>query len=141
VNSDGHNCVPNKDRADFPPVLESDHTIAAVQGLSAQCRACVYLGHGLVGGSRRQPASISFSSAEARATAGQKRPAIRDGPKFRELPCRTAIATYDVSSGRGVFATHTQPPRELGSQLLLCLQPDFGWTAQFGAQYTTCEGS
>ena len=101
----------------------------------------VYLGHGLVGGSRRQPASISFSSAEARARAGQKRPAIRDGPKFRELPCRTAIATYDVSSGRGVFATHTQPPRELGSQLLLCLQPDFGWTAQFGAQYTTCEGS
>ena len=28
----GHNCVPNKDGADFPPVLESDHTIAVVQG-------------------------------------------------------------------------------------------------------------
>src|SRR5258706_15697 len=27
-------------RADFPPVLESDHTIAVVQGLSAQHRAC-----------------------------------------------------------------------------------------------------
>src|SRR6266481_4496964 len=32
ANGDGHNCVPNKDRADFPPVLESDHTIAVVQG-------------------------------------------------------------------------------------------------------------
>ena len=41
-----------------------------------------YLGHALVGGSRRQPASISFSSAEARARAGQKRPAIRDGPSL-----------------------------------------------------------
>src|SRR5260370_32761302 len=40
ADGDGHNCVPNKDRADFPPVLESDHTIAVVQGLSAQYRAC-----------------------------------------------------------------------------------------------------
>ena len=40
ANGGGHNCVPNKDRVDFPPVLESDHTIAVVQGLSAQCRAC-----------------------------------------------------------------------------------------------------
>src|SRR5258705_11618391 len=32
ANGDGHNCVPNKDRADFPPVLESDHAIAVVQG-------------------------------------------------------------------------------------------------------------
>src|ERR1700722_16310023 len=30
----GHNCVPNKDRADFPPVWEFDHTpIAVVQEL------------------------------------------------------------------------------------------------------------
>jgi hypothetical protein len=34
ADGDGHNCVPNKDRADFPPVLKSDHTIAAVQGVS-----------------------------------------------------------------------------------------------------------
>jgi len=32
ANGAGHNCVPNKDRADFPPVLESGHTIAVVQG-------------------------------------------------------------------------------------------------------------
>ena len=40
ANGGGHNCVPNKDRADFPPVLESDHTITVVQRLSAQCRVC-----------------------------------------------------------------------------------------------------
>jgi len=34
ANSDGHNCVPNKDRADFPPVLESGHTIAVAQGVA-----------------------------------------------------------------------------------------------------------
>jgi hypothetical protein len=28
VNGDGHKCVPNKDGADFSPVLESDHTMA-----------------------------------------------------------------------------------------------------------------
>src|ERR1700722_17215920 len=28
ANGDGHNSVPNKDRADFPPMWESDHTIA-----------------------------------------------------------------------------------------------------------------
>src|SRR5258708_19097193 len=40
ANGDGHNCVPNKDRADFPPVLESGHTIAVVQAASrAQVRA------------------------------------------------------------------------------------------------------
>jgi len=32
ANGGGHNCVPNKDRADFPLVLESYHTIAVVQG-------------------------------------------------------------------------------------------------------------
>jgi len=32
ANGDGHNCVPTKDRADFPLVWESDHTIAVVQG-------------------------------------------------------------------------------------------------------------
>jgi hypothetical protein len=32
ANGGGHNCVPNKDRADFPFVWESDHTIAIVQG-------------------------------------------------------------------------------------------------------------
>jgi hypothetical protein len=30
ANGYGHNRVPNKDRADFPPVLESDHTITVV---------------------------------------------------------------------------------------------------------------
>jgi hypothetical protein len=40
ANGGGHNCVPNKDGADFPPVLESGHTIAVVQGASpAQVRA------------------------------------------------------------------------------------------------------
>ena len=40
ADGDGHNCVLNKDRADFPPVLESGHTIAVVQGASrAQVRA------------------------------------------------------------------------------------------------------
>jgi hypothetical protein len=32
VRSGGHNCVPNEDRVDFPPVLESGHSIAVVQG-------------------------------------------------------------------------------------------------------------
>jgi hypothetical protein len=32
ANGGGHNCVPNKDRADFPLVWESDHTIAVVLG-------------------------------------------------------------------------------------------------------------
>jgi hypothetical protein len=40
ANGGGHNCVPNKNRGDFPPVLESDHTITVVQRLSAQCRVC-----------------------------------------------------------------------------------------------------
>ena len=40
ANGEGHNCVPNKDRADFPPVLESDHTIAVVQEVLAQYQAC-----------------------------------------------------------------------------------------------------
>jgi hypothetical protein len=29
ANDDGRKCVPKKDRDDFPPVLKSDHTIAA----------------------------------------------------------------------------------------------------------------
>jgi hypothetical protein len=32
ANGRWRNCVPNKDRADFSPVLESDHTIAVAQG-------------------------------------------------------------------------------------------------------------
>jgi hypothetical protein len=36
ANGNGHNCVPNKDGADFPPVLLSDHTLAVVP----KCRAC-----------------------------------------------------------------------------------------------------
>jgi len=34
ASANGRNCVPNKDRADFPPVWESDHTIAVVLGTS-----------------------------------------------------------------------------------------------------------
>ena len=47
ANGGGHNCVPNKDRADFPFVWESDHTIAIVLGalrpmLGAEAIADVY---------------------------------------------------------------------------------------------------
>ena len=35
ANGDGHKCVPNKNRADFPPVLESDHTMAVCRGSPA----------------------------------------------------------------------------------------------------------
>jgi hypothetical protein len=34
VNDDGRNCVPKKDRADFSPVLKSDHTTAAALPVS-----------------------------------------------------------------------------------------------------------
>jgi hypothetical protein len=41
AHGEGHNCVPNKDGADFPPLLQSDHTIAVVQGLpGAHERIC-----------------------------------------------------------------------------------------------------
>ena len=58
VNGYGRNCVPNKDRADFPQVLESRHTIeeqAAAQiellstaetKLTAAIVAALLLGHG-----------------------------------------------------------------------------------------------
>src|SRR5258705_10123679 len=54
ANGDGHNCVPNKDRADFPPVLKSDHTIAVVQGALRPMSGVPRIsGCGLVGASRR----------------------------------------------------------------------------------------
>jgi hypothetical protein len=39
ANGGGHNCVPNKDRADFPPVLEFSHTSRSCGASRAQVRA------------------------------------------------------------------------------------------------------
>ena len=47
ANGYGRNCVPNKDRADFPQVLESRHTIeeqaglrSRAQSIGSNCAAC-----------------------------------------------------------------------------------------------------
>jgi hypothetical protein len=40
ANGAGRKCVPNENGADFPQVLESDHTIAVLKTLPRQCRAC-----------------------------------------------------------------------------------------------------
>jgi hypothetical protein len=48
-SGDGHNCVPNKGRADFPPVLKSGHTIAVVRwALRLMWECCAFQGRGLI---------------------------------------------------------------------------------------------
>src|SRR5258708_38127114 len=82
ANGGGHNCVPNKDRADFRPGLESDHTIAVVQGLSAQCRACrVSQGCGLVGASRRHLGSPKIPDSPAGFLESQRRIHLKNTPQ------------------------------------------------------------
>jgi hypothetical protein len=92
---------------------------------------------------------ISATDSLAGAAGNQRRyrsaaPKHARGPGKRDPPFATARSLGSCRAGRRsqpmmfrpvevCVAIHTQPPRELGSQLLLCLQPDFGWTAQFGA--------
>jgi hypothetical protein len=39
AGGDGHNCVPNKDRANFPQVWEFDHTVAGIFSAGARALA------------------------------------------------------------------------------------------------------
>ena len=61
ANGDGHNCVPNKERADFPPVLESDHTIglaAYLKAVDSLARAAAPDSHGLIAAAKAFPSGM-----------------------------------------------------------------------------------
>jgi hypothetical protein len=93
ANGDGHNCVPNKDRTDFPPVWESDHTIAVVLGalrpmLGAEAIADVYKSESPAWGKRgflmekRRVGTARFMSRSTAADKGSTDNGAGSGPRL-----------------------------------------------------------
>jgi hypothetical protein len=112
ANGGGRNCVPNKDRADFPSVCEFDHTLAFERGLSAQRRACrVPQGCGSSGATTTRP---SRAQQRASCISGVASPLF--GVALRAQPSNAAIAVHPVINIGFAFKSRDFPG--LGARIL-----------------------